>query len=214
MSLLSIFYAGDRDVIERSVEQGELNMSEAAKVQMFDFSGGISCPWLFPGDFLILTKGGSSSFWHLRDENLAGEQEHGFYRLPESELGKLQSLSEDGLREFSESWNTRRKNETSKYHSRPIWWSKAYWKITLGGLAGFLAGSIAGHGDRMAVIMLVTWIICATVAGLWLNRSQRRHRKNFPAEPGMDWVPVLRELQRFLTRARENGLSVYYYWSL
>lgn len=215
MSLFSVFYAGDSSVIESAIKDGRIDVSSGTAVQRIDFSGGIAHPYIFPSDFLALTEGGASSFWHLKKGSLVEGDEHGFYRLPDKECDKLIGLTDDVILGFSRAWNARLTEDyVRSERAASIWRSAAFWKITGGGSLGLLLSCIIDRGSSLSLAMLAGWLVCTLSFGVWLDRSRRRRRKNRGREKAVDWVTPLKELRGFLLEARRTGSSVYYYWSL
>lgn len=215
MSLYSTFYSGDPDVIERAAKQEKLGALEEPGVQVIDFSGGIMNPFLFPDDFMTLTKGGRASFWQLEGTNLlASGEENGFYRMPEADIERLRNLGVEDMREFSRNWNTERQRRAAESKPRSVWRSPRFLKVVAGGVLGLLIVIIKERGDRVASLILITGMLGAAGFAFWYDRSARRRWERRSPAPEVDWVRPLQDLQRFLTQAREKKQPVYYYWSL
>ena len=218
MSMFSIFYAGDTATIEAAIEDGQLDFANDSAVKMEDLFGG-----LFSDDFLVLTKGGSASFWTLETGNLMADeeahriqdQEHGLYRVPDEECDKLLALREGQLSEFSKQRNAREAQEWAQdRRSYTIWRSREYWVITAGIAGGLLGAYILDVREPVIPVLLAGWLACAVAYGVCVSRRRRLREKLRPPDEPVDWVTPLHDLQSFLSDARRRGVPVYYYWSL
>lgn len=206
----STFYAGDASLIESSIRRSETRLGG---VESFEFSGGLSCPFLMPDDFAKLLGEESGGYWDLRQGNLLGEEERGLYQVPVSECDRLIALHGSRMSEFSRKWN----DEGRELKQRPPRRRglPAFWKIGIGISCGLMAATLPRSSTPDLVILSVWFVGFAALAAFRakaekasaIRRAQRR-------DVDIDWTPQIEELKSFLKSARQRGLQVYYFWSL
>jgi hypothetical protein len=212
MSLWSIFYAGDLARIEPSIRRCQ---TEIDGVRSFDFSGGLSHPFLMPEDFATLLGDVPGTFWDLRNGNILEESEAGLYPVPDAECDRLIALAETRVHEFSQDWNRKRRQRQQK---PPVSRGRsAFWTISFASLAGLLPGMlrdrILSHGELQT---LAIWLACFLLIGFLRarSRSRRKARNEERIEIDVDWAPEIKRLQNFLKTSRHQGQPIYYFWSL
>lgn len=215
MSLISTFYSRDAGAIEKAAKNGGLDFSAQTGVKSLDFSGGVAQAFLFPGDFLTLTRGGPKSFWILRSRSLIKGEDQGFYRVPDTECDRIVLLEEADLSAFSAEWSRLRAEDAARIErSRSIWRSRPYWSITGGISFGLVLSYAMERGSVVLLFILAVWLALALTFALCVTRRRRLMESHSCRATNVDWSARLRDLQRFLRDARHSGSPVYYHWSL
>ncbi|QJE98399.1 hypothetical protein [Luteolibacter luteus] len=210
MSIWSTFYAGDSTLIESSIRREETRIEGAEE---FDLSGGLSCPSFMPEDFAKLLCEGPGGYWDLGQENLLVEAERGLYRMPDSECDRLIAVSGGQIKEFSLKWNEERREQLGKPSRRRE--LPAFWKIGIGISFGLMA-AILPRSSTPGLVILLIWFLCFSALAVFRAKAKRASeiRRAQRRNIDIDWSPQLEGLKDFLKSARQQGLPVYYFWSL
>lgn len=216
MSLISILYSGDADVIETAFKYSNESSIPDDEIEMLDFSGGVSRTWFYADDFYTLL--GEDGFWKLESGDLLGKKsdECGLFKLPTDVINRIIGLTKNDVEKFM----TLKKKSTPDQQERySIWRNKTYWKFLLGGVIALGLAYVKNTSSITALILLVGWIFGMLFWGIYLgikNKNEGRRRKKNHTYDSLkrDWREDIAQLRAFAKRAKDYNKSLYYFWSL